>query len=586
MSFQAKLFLAALVTAALSLAVGGLLFATTMRRQIDTRIQQTLVAEAQLAAELLGRTDGAAPAETSPALLDQEADRMGERLGARVTFIAEDGRVLGDSSEPLDALPTLENHATRPEVIEARSKGTGSARRYSATLRIDMLYVAVPVRHSEIAFVRVALPLTNVRQQLGSVLMTTLAALALALVAAGGIAYWTAERIGHRVRAIAEVAARYRQGDLTPPRLDYGDDELGAVARTLDDSVHELGGRLADLARDRGRMAAILAGMIEGVIVVDSQGRLQLVNRAAEEMLKLEEPPIGRHYIECIRHPGIADLVTAALAGRAPEYVELAPPRDPSRTVIARAASTVAGQAHGIVLVLHDITALKRADQIRRDFVANVSHELRTPLTAIRGYVEALSEGDTNADEARQFLDIIMRHTLRMERLVKDLLRLARLDAGQELLEIASCDVNGLVQSVVSDLAPALEGREQRVEIDIADQVSAVRADPSKLHDVLRNLVANASTYAPERTTIRISARSDGEFVELSVSDEGPGLPDDAIARVFERFYRVDKSRARDPGGTGLGLAIVKHLVELHGGTVSAANREPDGAQFTVRLKA
>ena len=238
-----------------------------------------------------------------------------------------------------------------------------------------------------------------------------------------------------------------------------------------------------------------------------------------------------------------------------------------------------------MVLVLHDITELKRADKIRRDFVANVSHELRTPLTAIRGYVEALTEGDVNADDTRRFLDIIMRHALRMERLVKDLLRLARLDAGQEVLEIASCDVRVLVQSVVSDLTPTLEARHQRVNVALHAGAEAVRADPAKMHDVLRNLAANASTYAPEGSTVQIVARRTGEVVTIDILDEGPGIPEDDLLRVFERFYRVDKSRARDPGGTGLGLAIVKHLVELHGGTVTARNREHGGAQFTIALR-
>ena len=587
-SFQTKLFLAALSAALLALLVAGSLFAISMRRQTDARIEQTLVAQARLAAELLSR---AAPsAATSPealmADLDAEADRLGSRLDARVTLIAPDGRVLGDSAEPLENLPTLENHATRPEVLEAKASGLGRARRFSATLGIDMLYVAAPVQHSSIAFVRVALPLTDIRQQLRTVLTATLTALGIALIGAAAIAFMISSRLGHRVRAVADVAARYRRGDLTPPRLNYGDDELGAVARTLDDSVQQLGSRLADLARDRGRMAAILAGMIEGVIVVDSQGRLELVNRAAEEMLKLDEPTMGRHYVETIRHPGITDLVTAALGGSAPRSVELAPPRDPARTVIARAAPTATGADRGVVLVLHDITELKRADQIRRDFVANVSHELRTPLTAIRGYVEALAEGEADPEETPRFLEIIMRHTLRMERLVKDLLRLARLDAGQEVLEVAECDVRRLVQSVTSDLEPTLSAREQHVEVDIAADVETVRADPSKLHDVLRNLISNASTYSPEQSTIRISARRDREFVAIQVQDEGPGIPEEDLSRVFERFYRVDKSRSRDPGGTGLGLAIVRHLVELHGGKVFAENRATGGAQFTIMLKA
>ncbi len=213
-------------------------------------------------------------------------------------------------------------------------------------------------------------------------------------------------------------------------------------------------------------MEAILAGMIEGVIVVDAQGRLQLANEAARRMLKLDNLALGHHYVESIRHPAIAELVATALAGRTPEALQLSPPRDASRTIMARATPAKGGSAHGAVLVLHDITDLRRADQIRRDFVANVSHELRTPLTAIRGYVEALMEGDTSAEESRMFLDIIARHSERMERLVKDLLRLARLDAGQETLDIIACDTNNLVQGVIADLTPALLPRDQRIEVD------------------------------------------------------------------------------------------------------------------------
>jgi two-component system phosphate regulon sensor histidine kinase PhoR len=235
------------------------------------------------------------------------------------------------------------------------------------------------------------------------------------------------------------------------------------------------------------------------------------------------------------------------------------------------------------VLVLHDITDLRRADQIRRDFVANVSHELRTPLTAIRGYVEALLDGATDEEETRRFLEIIGRHSTRMERLVKDLLRLARLDARQEALERAACDVQQLFRGVVADLAPTIEAKRQHVTIDVPAQITSVSADPAKLHDIIRNLVENAVNYSPEDAEVRLAAaRSNGQFT-ITVSDSGPGIPADDLTRVFERFYRVDKSRSR-PGGTGLGLAIVRHLVELHGGTAAAANRPEGGAIFTVTL--
>jgi two-component system phosphate regulon sensor histidine kinase PhoR len=581
-TFQGRFFLTSLASAVIALMVAGGIFAVMLRGKINDEIEATLVAQVRIASDLLGRS---AQLHT-PAELDTEADRLGALTGTRVTLIAGDGVVVGDSSEPFEALPTMENHAQRPEVVAARTDGIGRATRHSDTLDIDMLYVAAPVRHPVIAFVRMALPMTDIGQHLQSAFTATLGALIAAFVGAALIAWISSARIGNRVRSIAGVARRYRSGDLAPARVDFGDDELGEVARSLDEAVQEVAHRLAEQARDRGRMEAILSGMLEGVVVVDSQARLQLANDAAQRMLKLDNIGLGRPYVETIRHPAIAELVAATLSNRSPEPVQLSPPRDPSRTIIARSALSAGDTKHGVVVVMHDITDLRRADQIRRDFVANVSHELRTPLTAIRGYVEALGESDIGPEEKRRFLQIISRHAERMERLVKDLLRLARLDAGQETLDIVSCDMRAIAQAVVADLARAIEERRQRVDISITAEAETIRGDHAKLHDALRNLVANALTYSPEGTTVRIEAvRLDGR-VALSVSDEGPGIPEEDLSRVFERFYRVDKSRARDPGGTGLGLAIVKHLVGLHGGEVLAENRPQGGARFTLVLPA
>lgn len=579
--FQGKLFLTAFVAAALALIVAGVLLTRSLRRQAELRLEQALTVEARLAAELLGQTAAAPDPVRS---LDAEADRIGALIDARVTFIAPDGQVIGDSSEPVEALVTLENHASRPEVVDAARAGTGVARRYSATAGADMLYSAVRVSHPQIAYIDLALPLTDIEEQSRAVVRATTAALGVALLGGGLIAYLLSARVGRRVRAIAAIAERYAQGDVPASRPNFGEDELGMVARALEGSVRELGARLEEQGRERARTEAILSGMIEGVLAVDSAGRVQLANAAARRMLGLEALAPGGHYLEIIRHPAIADLVGAALGGQVPESVQLSPPHDERRTWVARAAATTAQRGPGAVLVLHDVTDLKRADQIRRDFVANVSHELRTPLTAIRGYVEALSEPDVDPADSRRFLEIITRHTHRMERLVQDLLRLARLDARQETLDVVTCDPATLVQTVITDLTPRLDSRRQRVSVDIAPDATPLVADPAKLQDVLRNLIANASTYAPEATAIGVIGRREETQVVLSVEDAGPGIPDADLTRVFERFYRVDKSRARDPGGTGLGLAIVKHLVELHGGTVRVENRLEGGARFTITL--
>jgi two-component system phosphate regulon sensor histidine kinase PhoR len=583
--FRTRLFLTSLATTALTLVVATFLASWSIRRSTQERIERTLVSQTRLAAEALSRAQ-------TPGLLDldAEADTLGRLVGARVTLVSADGQVVGDSDLDSDQLKTLDNHAERPEILQARREGLGVARRYSTTVRTDMMYVAVPVQNPAVpavSTVRLALPLTDIAEQLSALRRTALAAFGVGLAAALALSSIMSLLLSRRVRAIAAVAERYAAGDFSRPAHDYGIDEIGTVARALDHSVREIGRRASDLASDRARMEAILAGMIEGVLVVNEHGRVQLVNGAARAMLRLQGAPEGRHYLEIVRQPDIAAQLGAALRGTATEGLELTLPREPELVIIARSAPIASPVARGVVLVMHDITELRRADRIRRDFVANVSHELRTPLTAVRGYVEALLDGGGELADARRFLEIIGRHTLRMERLVRDLLRLARLDAGQEALEHVPCPVESLFTGVETELAPLVEARNQTVEHRIAPDATTVTGDPAKLHDALRNLLENATNYSPESSRIVMGSERRGPRILLTVADQGPGIPDADLPRVFERFYRVDKARTRntrDPGGTGLGLAIVKHLVELHGGRATAANKPDGGAVFTVEL--
>ena len=384
-----------------------------------------------------------------------------------------------------------------------------------------------------------------------------------------------------RVSTIVSVARRYQLGDLSRPAPDYGDDDLGSVARAMDQAVQELGVRVDNLARDRARMEAILSSMIEGVLVVNDQGRLQLVNDAARRILKLEKESLDRSYVEAIRHPGIVEHIGRALAGEETEGLELSVTRDTTRTLVAHVTPVVAA-GRGAVLVMHDITDLRKADQVRRDFVANVSHELRTPLTAIKGYAEALLDDADDADAREKFLDIIHRHATRMERLVKDLLRLARLDAGQEAVELVPCDVEGLLHGLATDFEPLAAQKQQTIVTRVTPEAARIVTDAGKLHDIARNLIENAVNYTPDGGAVDINgAIVSGQF-QLTVADTGHGISPDDLGRVFERFYRVDKSRTRP--GTGLGLSIVKHLVHVLGGEVTASNQPGGGALFSVTL--
>jgi two-component system phosphate regulon sensor histidine kinase PhoR len=561
----------------------AVLIAVPIRAQLLRAIERNLVAETRLAAALLTehQTDGSIPA------LDQEADQIGAYTSARVTLIAADGRVVGDSFEDLAALAKLDNHGSRPEVVAAARTGLGIERRFSATVGTDFLYVASPVRHPHVAFVRLALPLTDVDEQFRAVRRSLLLALTVALVSALGLAWLSTVWLSRRVDAIAAVAQRYAAGDFTASTHDSGGDELGTVARVLDDTARELGRRMMELAQDRARTEAILAGMLEGVIVVNAQGRVILANDAARRMVKPESVTPGQPDIEVMGHPDISAMLGRALNAQTPEGLEFSPPREPNRTIVARAAPVTTEGAPGAVLVLHDITDLRHADRMRRDFVANVSHELRTPLTAIQGYVEALQDEDPpEPEEAGRFLEIIARQASRMERLVRDLLRLARLEAGHEPVVPAQTDLESLFSDVVTELEGALDAKDQRVVTDVDPPARTLFVDGTKLHDALRNLVENALAYAPPSTTIALAARRRAHHVVITVSDEGPGIPEADLTRIFERFYRVDKARSRESGGTGLGLSIVKHLVEILGGEVRAANRPSGGAVFSIRLPA
>lgn len=501
------------------------------------------------------------------------AQTDGAALAHRVTIIRADGVVIGDTDFDVEGLATMENHGSRPEVLAARANGVGVTMRSSTSRGDEELYVAVRSRNGT---VRVSMPVGELTQRVEAAKRAVVIAGIVALFVALGVALALARRIVRPVVELSEIARRIASGDRSLRAAIDAPGELGELSLSLGDLAAQLAAR--DAARDAYELSLVqlIEALNEGVVSVDERRTVVRVNETARRLLGITETiPFSTDLLP--RDRGLRDALDAALAGGAIAGVE---------TQIGGATLAVATRplvGGGAVIALLDLTPLRRLETVRRDFVANVSHELRTPLTAIRGYVEALEDG-AGPEDSQRFLEIIGRHTQRMERLVSDLLRLARLDAGQETLDIVPCDTLTLIHAVVGDVSPSLESRRQRVEIEVAPGAETVRGDPAKLHDALRNLVANASTYAPESTVVRVEARPVDGRVALAVSDEGPGIPEEDLLRVFERFYRVDKSRARDPGGTGLGLAIVRHLAELHGGSVRAANMPGGGAIVTITI--
>jgi two-component system phosphate regulon sensor histidine kinase PhoR len=501
--------------------------------------------------------------------------------GARVTVVTADGRVLADSqSDP----QTMENHATRPEIVEAMAKGYGRSIRHSVTINRDLLYYAV--RQDTFAgpptVLRFALPLETVDEVLSSFRHRLWLASFFILLVAGAISLLFSRSFTGRVERLKEFSRRVAEGDFRPQPRDGSGDALEALGISLNRTAARLDRTIQTLTEERNLSSAILGSMVEGVAVVNGSERLVFANPGFAEILGLDVPPTsGSALVEVVRQTELVEAVRQVLGGEPRVQSEIVTGTLRQHYFAITVASVRAGDTIGAVVVLHDITELRKLERVRRDFVANVSHEFRTPLTAIQGFAETLLAGAIDDPQNRtRFLEIILEHSRRLARLTEDLLMLSKMDAERLELEIRRLSVSQLIESCLETAQRRAAEKDLRISVNTPQRLPDIAGDRRRLAEVLQNLLDNAIQYTLPGGQIMLSAETGGDEVVLTVSDTGIGIPQADQPRIFERFYRVDVARSREAGGTGLGLAIAKHLVEIHGGRLWVESEVGQGSQF------
>ncbi len=388
---------------------------------------------------------------------------------------------------------------------------------------------------------------------------------------------------------IREVVDKYAQGLFNwKVRLEGRKDDWAELGERLNRMAEATGQKVESLSKALAESQALLAGMEEGVLILDTHGRVQKVNGAMESILSHPFPAdLGKHYLEVFRDPELNDLIQLTLREKKGQRRTFFPLGQPGKCFQIQSSLVQyrEGGGEGVIIVFHDVTEMERLERVRQDFVANVSHELRTPLTAIRGYAEALLDGASGEpSQAEKFLRIIQRHTQRMEKIVTDLLLLSEMESPDRMLNRAPVSVEGLISSALDTFRPTAASKNQTLNMNVPAQAPTLLADPQKIHQVLLNLIGNAVSYTPEGGHILIEAKASDQGIEVSVVDDGIGIAPEHLPRIFERFYRVDKSRSREEGGTGLGLSIVRHIVDGHRGWVSVESAPGKGSRFSFFL--
>jgi len=567
LSFAKKLTASYLFVVAVTLLFTGVFLSHRLKRSFLFHLEESLSAQTKLIAENV-------PAD--PKSLQGWAIAEGQKVGGRITVIDPSGVVLADSERTAEEVHRMDNHSTRPEVQEALVQGSGESMRHSATLNEDMLYFALPLNLKR-GVIRFALPVTEVHQRVTAFQKDLLKVGAAAFLVAIGVAWMTMRKISEPLRDLLSSMGMETQ------------DELGDLARTYSTMAARIEEKVRDLSRERTQLGAILSTLIESIVAIDHQGKLLFLNPAAKKLFGIQTEDLrGRPYLEVLRHSPLNEVLSETLSQRHTVQKEITLHAPEERVISVHALPVDYGQGQtGVLAALHDITELRKLETIRRDFAANVSHELKTPLTSIKGYVETLLDGAVeDTEHSRSFLTTIQEHTNNLSRLIDDILDLSAIESDRVVFRFESIIVKEVADKIMKALEPMAKAKKVSIKLNLPESLPKVLADREKLAQIIMNLIDNAIKFNKAGGRVTLSASPQENMLLIKVEDTGRGIPAEDLPRVFERFYRGDKSHSREVPGTGLGLAIVKHLVEAHQGTIEVRSVPEQGSsfQFTLRL--
>jgi two-component system phosphate regulon sensor histidine kinase PhoR len=554
-------------------ALGAYLAISTRSSQLDS-LRSQLESEAEITAEasLPGFLS-----QNETENLDALAKKLGAEIEARVTIIARDGTVLGDSEE---APSTMENHGSRPEVIDALNGGLGESTRYSTTLGQRMMYVAVPVSYQgeTLGVARVSLPLTAVESTVQRVTVSIIIAMAAATVLVI-LASWLIARLTTQpIRQLTAASRRITSGELGQKITLGARDEVGELAHAFNEMSARLKELVETISEDRTRLATILDNMADGVIMTDTGGNISLANQTAKKLFNIKEPE-DKPLIEAVRDHEVDELLKLCLKTAEMQSVQYE--SGTSKRYLRAIAVPITGS--GVLLLFQDLTSLRNLQTTRRELIGNISHEFRTPLAGIKAMVETLHGGAIDDKKAAgDFLNRIDSEVDRLTQLVAELTELSRIETGQAELKLEPLDINNLVEEVTAQLKPQVERGKLTVVKGLATDLPLVPADKARIRQVIVNLLHNAIKFTDAGGQITITSRREGDSVTVAIADTGRGIAREYQPHVFERFYKGDKARAGE--GTGMGLAIAKHIVEVHGGDIRVESEEGRGSTFSFSL--